>query len=280
MSRRQALAVLSLALLWKSGLAVPDPRMDDLRLEEQISLAQGLCVKAGNTYQDWFNGRINSPPAARAVAENLAGLQTFQDQAVRLAVPGARAAVRHWARMQKQELKFFLADIKPNKQRPTQAELQQRWQNAVDIQTDLVTARGQQLEVVSKGAGRPELLAYYRWKRELLDIQKSELGLARQVAQGFQLRRPLNGITSQALSLARRAEAVKAPAVCQKAQSLYVERFNVLSRLCDAADEAIQSTNQETVEELQDNEAVYRQKTLASDDASLVALRALLSKSR
>ncbi|MBS2037215.1 hypothetical protein JST97_19665 [bacterium] len=280
MRRRQFLAGLVFCLLGVSARAVPNPGLNDLRLEEQISLAQGLCVKAGRDYRDWFEGRKHSEPARQSIAGNLAGLAQFQNQAAQLAVPGAQASVRRWARTQKQELRFFLDDVVQNKQRPTQAELQQRWENAVAIQADLLETRQQQLAVVARATRSPELLDYYRWKSSILAVQKAELELAREVSGAFQQHRSLSGITGRALQVARKAEVLRAPAICERAQALYLERFTVLSRLCLAADQAIQSTNQDTVEELQDKEEIYRQKTLASDDASLAALRRLLSKNR
>lgn len=279
MTRRQLLAGLVLCLAgW--GRAAPDPRLNDLRLEEQISAAQGLCVAAGKAYQEWFNGRMHTPQAKKVVADNLAGLAAFQNKAAQLAVPAAQASVRHWARLQKQELNFYLSDFAPNSQRPTQAQLQQRWENAVQIQDDLLKTRQQQLEVVKKAGGSKELMAYYRWKDALLTVQGSEVALAKQVALAFQQHGSLTGITGKALQVANQAGSLKAPAACQQAHSAYLQRFNVLSRLCDAADQVIQNTNQSTVEELRENEEIYRQKTLASDDASLAVLRTLLSKTR
>ena len=77
-----------------------------------------------------------------------------------------------------------------------------------------------------------------------------------------------------------RAEAIKAPPGCGKAQALYVQRFDALTALCGAAEEAVQSHDQSSLEFLRENEEIYRQKTLASDDASLAALRSLLLRTR
>lgn len=278
MTRRQLLAGLVFCL-GGLGWAAPDPRRNDLHLEEQISAAQGLCVAAGKAYREWFNGRMHTPQAQKVVTDNLAGLSAFQNKAAQLAVPAARASLRHWARLQKQELNFYLSDFKQGSQRPTQAQLQQRWQNAVAIQGDLLETRRQQLVVVQAGSSGV-LAAYYAWKKAVLTVQAAELDLARQVSTAFQQRSSLAGVSKRALTVAAQVESLKAPLACQRAQALYVQRFDALTTLCRAAEDAIDQPDQDSVAILQDNEEIYRQKTLASDDASLAVLRTLLSKTR
>ncbi len=283
MTRRQWLAglVFCLAGAALAGAAPggPDPRLNDLRLEEQISQAQARCVKAGEAYQKWFNGRMHSKPAEAEVVKDLADLQAFQNEAAKLAVPRAQAAVRHWARVQKQELNFFLTDIRHNNIRPSQADLQQRWQNAVSIQEDLLKARREQLQVARVGSSGL-IGGYYQWKETILNVQDAELALARQVALAFSQHSSLQGVAVKALRVTTLASGLKASSACQKAQALYIQRFEALTSLCRAAEDAIEQPDQDSVAILQENEEIYRQKTLASDDASLAALRTLILKTR
>ena len=280
MNRRQLLAGIMGCLVSLPLWAAPDPRLQDLKLEEQISHAQSLCVQAGKAYQDWMYGRVTPMQARATVQSGLTGLEAFQRSAALLAVPGAQTSIRHWSRMQKQELKFFLDDMSTSPgQRRSMAELQKRWQNAVEIQADLLETRRRQLTVLETSKGPAGLQDYYRWKRSLLMVLQAELDLARSVAEAFESKKT-GRFTGQAVSLTLKAEQIPAPTSCRRAQTLYLERFSALSRVCRDAESAITAPDQDSAANLQDTEATYRQKVLASDDASLAALRSLLSKTR
>lgn len=281
MNRRQLLAGVLGCVVSTPLWAAPDPRLQDLRLEEQISQAQKLCVEAGETYQNWLNGRVSSAVGTTEVNTRLRKLEAFQKNAALLAASSSQTSLRHWARMQKQELQYFLTDMK--KQSPsaqTQAQLQQRWQNAVEIQTDLLESRRRQLKAVSGLPSTPQLTAYYGWRKIMLGVLQSELTLAQEVAAAFQQQNKTATLARKALALHDQAVAVKAPPVCQAAHQLYLERFARLSRLCRSAQQAITGPDADTVANLLDDEETYRKKALASDDASLAALRSLLSKPR
>ena len=71
---------------------------------------------------------------------------------------------------------------------------------------------------------------------------------------------------------------MKPPAACRQAHQLYLERFGALNTLCASAQQAIAAPDQDSVANLQEDEELYRKQALASDDASLAALRSLLSK--
>lgn len=278
MRPRQLLAGI---LLSSSLSAIPDPRVQDLRLEEQISQAQKLSVEAGQTYQEWSNGRLKADPAETLVKSRLQGMAAFQGQAAILAAPSSQTSVRHWARMQKQELQYYLTDIRQKPPQPrTQALLQQRWQNAVEIQSDLLETRRRQLKVVEKQPGNPQAAAYYRWRKAMLPVLQSELDLARDVAEAFEQKNQTARLTGKALALRDQAAAIQPPASCKQAHQLYVERFVTLGRLCASAQQAISAPDQDSVSNLQEDEEIYRKKALASDDASLAALKTLLSKPR
>ncbi|MBN9417239.1 hypothetical protein ABS71_15455 [bacterium SCN 62-11] len=281
MKPRQLLAGILGGLLGSALAAGPDPRVQDLRLEEQISQAQKLSVEAGQAYQEWLNGRIKPKAAETLVESRLQGMAAFQGQAATLAAPVSQTSVRHWARMQKQELQYYLTDIRQKPPQPrTQALLQQRWQNAVEIQSDLLETRRRQLQVVEKQSGNPRAVAYYRWRAQMLPVLQAELNLARDVAQAFQQQNQTARLTGKALALHDLAAAIQPPAFCKQAHQLYVERFVTLGRLCASAQQAISAPDQDSVSNLQDDEEVYRKKALASDDASLAVLSSLLSKPR
>lgn len=281
MKPRQLLAGILGLLLAGSLQAAPDPRVQDLQLEEQISLAQKLCLEAGRAYQDWLNGRARPAAAETLVQSRLQGLGAFQARAAQLAGPSSQTSVRHWARMQKQELQYYLKDIRQKPPQPrTQELLQQRWQNAVEIQRDLLETRRRQLDGIRKLPGQPTLVQYYRWREQMLPLLQAELGLAEQVAQAFSQQNKAARLAGPAVQLQREAMAVKPPAACQKAHQLYLERFEALRNLCGSAQQAITAADADSVANLQDDEESYRQKALASDDASLSVLRALLSKTR
>lgn len=268
-------------LLSSALAAAPDPRIQDLRLEEQISQAQKLSVEAGQAYQQWLNGRVKPQAADTLVQSRLQGMAAFQGRAAALASPASQTSVRHWARMQKQELQYYLTDIRQKPPQPrTQELLQQRWQNAVEIQGDLLETRRRQLAAVEKQPGNPQAAAYYRWRKAMLPVLQSELDLARDVAQAFQQKNQAARLAGKALALRDQAAAIQAPPFCQQAQQLYIERFVTLGRLCASAQQAISAPDQDSVANLQEDEEIYRTKALASDDASLAALKALLSKPR
>lgn len=281
MNRRQLLAGMVACLVSRPLWAAPDPRLQDLELEKQISQAQKLCVQAGETYQGWLNGRVSSPLAKTEVSSRLQKLAAFQAKAAVLAVPSSQTSVRHWARVQKQELQYFLNDIAKNAPAAqTQAQLQQRWQNAVAIQSDLLEARRQQLTVVKKLPSNALLTSYYRWRDSMLTVMESELALAKEVAQAFQQQNKTATLARKALALHNQAAAIQPPPACLAAHQLYLERFASLSRLCGSAQQAITGPDADTVANLQEDEEAYRKKALDSDDASLAALKTLLSKSR
>ncbi len=282
MNRRQLLAGVVVGWLVSAPLgAAPDLRLQDLQLEEQISKAQKLCVEAGETYQNWLNGRVSSNVARTEVALRLQKLEAFQKKAAALAAASSQTSVRHWARMQKQELQYFGQAIHQNlPAAQTQAQLQRRWQNAVEIQSDLLESRRRQLLVVKKLPGSPRLGAYYRWRESMLAVMQSELALAQEVAQAFQQQDKTATLARKALSLHSQAALIKPPLDCVVAHQVYLERFASLSRLCGSAQQAITAPDADTVANLQEDEEAYRKKALASDDASLAALRSLLSKTR
>ncbi|MBX3169943.1 MAG: hypothetical protein KF760_21240 [Candidatus Eremiobacteraeota bacterium] len=281
MNRRQLLAGVLGTLVSAPLWSAPDPRLLDLQLEEQISKAQKLCVEAGETYQNWLNGRVSSHVARAEVGSRLQKLEAFQKKAAVLAVPASQTSVRHWARMQKQELQYFWSDMqKGSSAAQTQAQLQQRWQNAVGIQADLLETRRRQLKVVEKLRDNQQLGSYYHWRNSILIVMQSELALAQEVAEAFQQQNKSAMLTRRAISLYDQASLIQPPPSCLAAHQLYLERFTSLSKLCRSAQLAITAPDADTVANLQDDEEAYRKKALASDDASLAALRSLLSKTR
>lgn len=281
MNRRQLLAGGIACFLHLALGAAVDPRRQDLALEEQISLAQKLCLQAGETYQNWLNGRISSKPAQAMIGSCLQQLAVFQNKAASLAAPSSQTSIRHWARTQKQELRYFWNHIQMNSATAqTQSQLQQRWQNAVEIQSDLLKTRRSQLVVVKKLPGPRELNAYYQWRGSMLTVMESELALAQEVAQAFQQQNKAATLVRRAISLHEQAAAIKPPSSCFAAHQLYLERFASLTRLCGSAQQAITGPDADTVANLQEDEEAYRKKALASDDANLAALRVLLSKIR
>lgn len=183
--------------------------------------------------------------------------------------------------MQQQELGYFFSHIKTRSSQPrTQAQLQQSWQNAVDIQADLLNLRDSQLGVVFKTAPPRDLQAYYQWKKSMQQVLRAELQLAQDVAQAFQQRNQAAALTQKALRLHAQAEAILPPASCARAHQLYLERFGTLSRLCRSAQMAIAAPDADSVANLQEDEEVYRKKALDSDNASRDALSSLLLKRR
>ena len=277
MIRRAGLLSLVFSL---SLSATPDPRLQDLKLEEKLLEAQQECVNAGQTYQDWLNGRISSAKAAPLLQGYLSKATTYQKAATQLAASSSQRSVRHWALMQQQELGYFFSHIRSKSSQPrTQAQLQRSWQNAVDIQADLLTLRDSQLGVVSKAAPSRELQAYYQWKKSMQQVLRAELQLAQDVALAFQ-QHSQAPLTQKALQLHAQAEAIQPPAICKKAHQLYLERFGTLSRLCRSAQMAIAAPDADTVANLQEDEEAYRKKALESDNASRDALSSLLLKPR
>lgn len=271
MTRRQLLAGVGCCLA-AAVQAGPDPHRQNLLLEEQISRVQKLSLQAGVTYQKWLNGALHTKPAEIQVKECLHGLEAFQVRAIQLAYPASRGATVQWARLQKQELNFFLREFV---KRTNQAELQKRWQQAVEIQAQLLAARSRQLEVLQKPPVPLRLAAYYQWKSSILPLLQAEIELAREVAEAFEERNVNSGLARKALNLYARAEAMRPPPACARAHRLYVERFESLGALCRAVQEAIGDLNQDAVSELEENEAIYRKKAAASDEASLVVLQGL-----
>lgn len=281
MNLRHLLAGALGGLMSLSLSAAPDPRKQDLELEEKISRAQNECVKAGETYQDWMNGRIPSSQAGPFVQSCLANVTVYQKAATQLAAPSSQSSVRHWALMQQQELGYFFSHIRTKSGQPrTQAQLQQSWQNAVAIQADLLTLRDSQLGVVAKTTAPSQVKAYYRWKQSMLQVLRAELRLAQDVAQAFQQHNQAAALTQKGIKLHAQAAAIQPPPSCAKAHQLYLERFAKLVQLCGSAQSAIAAPDADTVANLQEDEEIYRKKALASDDASLAVLRSLLSKIR
>ena len=273
MTRRQLLAGVAWCLAAGAVQAGSDPRRQDLLLEEQISQAQKLSLEAGVTYQKWLSGGLHTKPAESQVKECLSGLEAFQNRAVQLAFPASRGAIAQWARLQKQELNFYLREFV---KRTNQAELQKRWQQAVDIQAQLLEARRRQLPSLQKSPLLSQLAAYYQWKSSILALLQAELELAREVADAFDKRNPDSGMARKSVSLYQKAVAIRPPAACVRAHTLYMGRFESLGALCGVVLEAIGNMNQDAVSNLQENEAIYREKAAASDDASLAALKGLL----
>jgi len=271
-TRRQLLAGVGWCLAAVAVQAGSDPRRQDLLLEEQISRAQKLSLKAGQTYQKWLNGALHTKPAESQVKECLSELGAVQQRAIQLASTTSRGAIAQWGRLQKQELNFFLREFV---KRTNQAELQKRWQQAVDIQAQLLEARRRQLPALLKPPVPSGLLAYYQWKSAILTLLQAELELAREVAEAFDKRDPDSGMARKSVSLYQKAMAMRPPAACVRAQKLYVARFESLGALCGTVLEAIAKMDQDTVSNLQVNEAIYREKAAASDDASLAALKGL-----
>lgn len=252
----------------------PDVRKADFDLEKLIAKAQLLAYESAEHYQLWRNGAVDSPNTLQALEPRLQGLTQIEHK---IAILSQVSAWKKWSRLQKQEVKLLVEDVKsPTGLRRTLTELQQRWRGSVQMQQSLLEGRRVQLPLLIGSGGTSEQRAFYQWKASLLDVLQAELLLCQELALALEVGRAAPELEEKALALFGRIRLIRPPQICQAAHQCYEQRFTALKRLSESAQSM---TDPDMLSNLKYAEGEYRRLTLSCEQASLAAQARVLGQS-
>lgn len=278
MRRRVLLTGMAGLVLARLAPAIPPSAVvQDYQLERFMGLCQSEANQAACVYRKWSAGQgISTPQAVAELVGHQSRLQQLGNRLPKGLSAELGALVGRVRSLQVGGVGFLLAAVRSGKVTLSQAEMSQRWRQEVAVQRQWLEGRGARLAgLVQASVGTP-WISYYQWRASLQPLLLRELALAEQLAGLFEKGQAQDGLARQALQLAEQAQKVRAPRSCRQAQQSYQERFQALGNLIRSAQLSLESPDSDTVANLQADEALYRERSLACELASVSTLGTLL----